>query len=297
MLPNLDSIACFVAAAKTLNFRAGAKAVALTPAAFGKRIAQLEDLLGTQLFERTTRRISLTPAGTAMLPKALRLLEAAQACIDAGRVQSGPSPVTITVGTRHELGISWVLPMIDALAKVLPHLTVDLYFGSGPDLEERVKAFDIDCAVTSRVFVDPVFDVLRLTREEYAFVGAASMLTQSPLLSMEDAQKHTLVDVQPEKPLFRYFRDAVDSPEPLRFLRTRIMGTTAAVRHCIIKGNGVGVLPLYLIAPDLAAGRLQRIFPSIQLNSDYFRLMYRQDDPRANLYNQLAAFMRTHPLT
>ena len=108
MYPDIDSIACFVAAAKTLNFRAAAQSVALTPAALGKRIAQLEELVDTRLFDRTTRRVCLTPAGQALLPKALQLLECAQECVTAAREHHGPSPVRITIGTRHELGMSWI---------------------------------------------------------------------------------------------------------------------------------------------------------------------------------------------
>ena len=203
MYPNIDTIACFVAAAKTLNFRAAAKSVALTPAAFGKRIAQLEDQVGNRLFDRTTRHVALTQAGQNMLPVALRLLSTAEECLQSGRGLSGPAPFKLTIGTRHELGISWILPMLPKLSERFPHVAIDLYFGSGPDLEERVKAFDVHCAVTSRVFIDPVFDVLRLVKEDYVFVAAPSLLAQRPLRSLTDAHAHTLFDVQPEKPLFK----------------------------------------------------------------------------------------------
>ena len=154
-------MACFVAAAKTLNFRAAAKSVALTPAALGKRIQQLEDQLGRRLFERTTRHVALTAEGESMLPHARRLREVAKDCVRAGRGVAGPQPVRLTLGTRYELGLSWILPMLPFLKRGLPHLELDLYFGSGPDIEARVKGFAVHCAVTSRVVVDPVFQALR----------------------------------------------------------------------------------------------------------------------------------------
>jgi DNA-binding transcriptional LysR family regulator len=54
MLPSLDSLQCFERAARLLNFRKAARAVGLTPAAFGQRIQKLEDQLGAKLFARTT---------------------------------------------------------------------------------------------------------------------------------------------------------------------------------------------------------------------------------------------------
>ena len=71
-LPSVDSLRCFCAAAKFLNFRAAARAVALTPAAFGQRIKQLEDQLGAQLFVRTTRSVRLSAAGLSLVPVAQR---------------------------------------------------------------------------------------------------------------------------------------------------------------------------------------------------------------------------------
>ena len=70
--------------------------------------------------------------------------------------------------------------MLSDLTEALPHVHFNLYFGSGPDLEARVKSFDINCAVTSRIFTDPIFDVLRLVREDYVFVGAPALLESSP---------------------------------------------------------------------------------------------------------------------
>src|SRR5262249_49525589 len=89
-LPSFDSLRCFLEAARLLNFRAAARAVALTPAALGQRIAQLEGQIGRPLFHRTTRRVTLSEAGLALLGHAQRALEAADACVRAGRGETGP---------------------------------------------------------------------------------------------------------------------------------------------------------------------------------------------------------------
>src|SRR4029079_1882474 len=54
--PSLQSLRCFVEAARLLNFRAAARAVALTPAALGQRIAQLEGQIGRAAVPRHTPR-------------------------------------------------------------------------------------------------------------------------------------------------------------------------------------------------------------------------------------------------
>lgn len=291
MLPSIDSLRCFVAAARLLNFRAAARAVALTPAALGQRIQKLEDELGARLFRRTTRSVSLTEAGLALIPTAERCLAAAGECVRAARGEIAPPPMEITLGTRQELGMSWVVPQLDALGVALPSLDIHLYFGSGPDLLLRVRTLEIDCAVTSSRFTDPKLDAIRLHREDYAFVGAPALLRKRPLARAEDAAAHTLLDASAELPLFRYWRDAPGGGDRLHFQRIVRLGSIEAIHRRAVDGAGVAVLPCYLVEGDLAARRLRRIFPSVEPIHDYFRLVFRADDPKRAVYEKLAASM------
>jgi len=296
-LPDPASIACFVAAARQLNFRAAAQQVSLTPAALGKRVAQLEALLGAKLFQRTTRRVALTDAGAALLPRAQALLKAADDCVRAARGEEGPPPVDLVVGTRHELGLSWLVPMLDDLSRALPHVTLHLYFGSGQDLELRVRTGEVDCAVTSRSTTDPKLTSQRLHTETYVLVGARSLLRRHPLARPEDARDHVLIDAHAAAlPLFRYLRDAPGAPS-LAFASTRALGTIAAIRQVVLKGRGVAVLPDYLVQGDLARRRLVRLLPKVRPLSDHFRLLYRRDDPRSALFVTLAREMLRRPLS
>src|SRR6185369_7534945 len=123
-LPSLESLHCFIEAARLLNFRAAARSVALTPAALGQRIRQLEDQIGTPLFHRTTRKVVLTQAGLALVPFAKKTLGTAEECLRAGRGEVGPVPMELTIGTRHELGMSWILPMLPQLRGAHAGLTL-----------------------------------------------------------------------------------------------------------------------------------------------------------------------------
>src|SRR3954462_10665489 len=148
-LPSIDALQGFVAAAQTLNFRRAARLVALPPAALGHRIRTLEDLCGVALFHRSTRSVELTEAGHALLPHANRALGAAGQCVAAARGSLGPTPVDVVLGTRPDLGLSWLVPQTARIAAALPTMTLHLYFGSGADLLARLRTREIDCAVTS----------------------------------------------------------------------------------------------------------------------------------------------------
>ncbi len=296
MLPPLESLRCFVAAARVLNFRSAAASLALTPAAVGQRIKQLEDEVGAELFVRTTRRMQLTTAGLALLPRAEACLMAAAACLEVSGAKVGMPSVDLILGTRHELGVSWILPQLDDLRALLPTVKIHLYFGSSQDLFLRLRTLEVDCAVTSSAVSEEKLAAVPLHREEYAFVASPRLLAKLPLKRPQDAKGHELVDVTTQRSLFRYFVDAEDGPGDLTFKSFLRLGTIEAVRRRIASGAGVGVLPEYLVAPDLRAKRLVRLFPKVNLRDDYFRLVFRADDPRRPIFDRLATALREVPL-
>ena len=295
-LPSLDSLRCFAEAARLLNFRAAARAVGITPAALGQRIRQLEDQIGEQLFHRTTRSVVLTEAGLALVPYADRALSSAAECLRAGRGDLGPAPLELVIGTRHELGLSWLVPMLPRLRQDNPGLTCHLYFGSGADLTLRVRTLEIDCAVTSSRLTDPKLDSIKLHREDYVFVGQPKLLRRNPFETAEHASSHTLLDVTEELPLFRYWRDAPGGVDSMEFAQVLRVGTIAAIRELALRGEGVAVLPEYFVKQDIVAKRLRRIMTSVEPLSDHFRLVFRTDDPHRASYTSVAATMLAVPL-
>lgn len=296
MLPDLESLRCFVAAADTLNFRAAARVVGLTPAALGQRIRQLEGALEVRLFHRTTRKVELTEAGMALLPKAQGTLAAARECVRAARGELGPPPMELTIGTRHELGLSWVQPMLPDLERRFPYVTFHLYFGSGADLALRLLGHEIDCAISSRRITEPGLESVNLHREDYVFVASPHLLADVALDTLADTADHTLLDIHSDLPLYRYFRETPEVGDVVRFAGFRRMGTIAAIRAGVMRAAGVAVLPEYLVRPDLATGDLVPVLPDIRLQPDWFRLVFRTDDPRVSTFRAMGEAMRAHPL-
>lgn len=296
VLSDLDDLRCFLAAARLLHFRQAARSVALTPAAFGQRIKRLEDQVGRPLFRRTTRTVTLTEAGRALVPSAESCLREADACVRAARGELSPPALELTLGTRHELGLSWIVPQLDDLARALPWLSLHLYVGSGNDLLLRVRTMEIDCAVTSTRLVDPKLEAVRLHREDYVFCGSRGLLAEKPFARAEHAAVHTLLDIGPELPLFRYWRDAPGGGDRLSFARTVRLGGIEAIRRRVADGAGVAVLPAYLVQDELKRGTFRKILPSVEPVSDYFRLIFRADDPRRSAFEALAGELMKAPL-
>lgn len=291
-LPSIENLRCFLAAAEHLNFRRAAEQMALTPTAFGQRIQKLEELLDQRLFERTTRHVELTAPGRRLLGEARLTIQQARRCAEAV-FDEKEAPARFTVGTRFELGLSWIVPALEKLREVHPNWHVDLYFGSGADILDQLRAGKVDCVVTSAPVAERKWHSEFLHPEEYVFVAAPELLEHTPFDGPQDAGAHVLLDTDRTLPLTRYLTSVTGE---LKFDRVWLCGAGGAMHHLVRKAAGVAVLPLYMVEGDLEDGRLVRLLPDVELLSDSFRLLYRDASSLQGVLWRFAEFMRERPL-
>lgn len=266
----------------------------MTPSAFGQRIKQLEETLGHELFERTTRSVELTRHGATLLPHAKRVVREAVSCHTA--LAEGKLPPTqLILGTRFELGLSYVIPALLELPEHLAHLTLDVYFGSGDDILERLDHGHLDAIITSAPMARSNWSAEFLHREDYAFVAAPALIADTPFHTLDDARHHTMLDINHTLPLARYLTSVTE--RPLDFKEIRCFGAARAIQQMVVAGRGVAVLPEYMIADDLADGALVRLLPDTALLSDSFRLLYKHDALFTEAIASLAEYLRGRPLT
>ena len=295
-LPPIESLQCFLAASKLLNFAKASQTVHLSPAAFGQRIRQLEEYVGQSLFLRTTRRVQLSDAG-------MRLVSPTQALID--EVLGMPALANdeevvvarnITIGTRHELGMSWLLPMIPKLEHAVAGVKVHLHFGDSAELLQRLHSEEIDAAIASVRLADRRFDFALLHEERYSLVASSKLTKAKGLKTIDSILDQTLVDSNASLPLARYWLDAdVDRPH-LQFRNLRFLGTIGAIREFVLSGEGVAVLPSYFVEADIKKGKLKVLFPRKKLLTDHFRLLFSKKRRHAELFGRFVEVMRGVPL-
>lgn len=295
MLPSNDQLRCFIAAAETLNFRRAARVLAITPGALSQRVRQLEETLGATLFRRTTRTVSLTPAGHALLPYARRALAAAQDCLRAVRGELGTAPFDLTLGCPHELAAHWIIPHWARLARARPEVSLHLSDGLAEELPLRVRTRDLDACLTDVAPLDPRLDAIVVRAIEHARVAARSLLRRGPLSSPDDAPRHAFVDVTARMPLYQRWFEGLDASVPWRFSRTLLVGSVAAVIPMVLRGDGASTLPLAMVADALAADTLRELTGVGPRPTSTLRLLFRAEDPRRPVYESLARTLAELP--
>lgn len=289
---DLESFRCFDAVAATLSFRVAAARVHLSPAAFSDRIRRLEEELGVAVLRRTTRQVALTEDGHRLLPLVRQALQGAERVRAAAREKGKPIPFELTIGTRYELGISWLCPALEPLSRQHPERTIHLFNGDSPDLIRRLERGELDAIITSVRLTASRLTYAALHAEAYTFVS-----TSRCLRGRGDAADLTLVDLAADLPLFRYFLDAQRDAEPWPFARVEYMGGIGNIKRRVLDGpKRVAVLPQYFVTRDIQAGRLVVLLPKLHPRTDTFRLVWRAGHPREAELVRLAAELRKIPL-
>ena len=315
-LPDLQTLHCFIVLSKHLSFKKAAQQTFLSPAAFSDRIKRLEENLGFPLFERSTRKVKLTSQGLNLLPYAHHLLKEAWHWNEVVQNFESPSPYHFKLGTRFELGLSWLVPSLSKLKGNQPHRSIELKWGNDKELIELLKRGELDALISSVRVNTEHLKTCPLHKEEYVFV-ASPHLNPFPL-HLQDMYTLTLIDTEATLPLFRYFSDVlsahylessidqvssnrsdihIDEDQWQHFEKIELMGTIAAVRARVLEHVGVAVLPLYFVQDDLVQGRLVQLWPEFTLHHDFFRLIWHEDQPRVNLLKALAQELRELPLS
>ena len=118
----------FIAVAQSGSFSAAAERVHVTQPAISKRIAQLEDSLGCRLFDRISRTIYLTEAGSALLPRAEKILLELRETKQAIRDLSGNISGSLHLAISHHIGLHRLPPVLKGFVSANPDVNLQIEF-------------------------------------------------------------------------------------------------------------------------------------------------------------------------
>ena len=165
MLVNLDSLRAFLAIADTGSFSAAAGRLHLTQPAVSKRIALLEKQLGTRLFERAGRTVSLTEAGVELAPRAKQILSSIEDSTGAIHNLSGSISGSLSLATSHHIGLWRLPPLLREYSGQHPQVSLDLRFMDSVVANELVLKGDLELAIATlaplpdeRLHSTPIWD-------------------------------------------------------------------------------------------------------------------------------------------
>ncbi|WP_415920273.1 LysR family transcriptional regulator [Tateyamaria sp. SN6-1] len=286
MKGNWDDVRLFlsVARARTLT-RAGADA-RLDPATLGRRVARLEQDLGTALFVKSPQGYALTPAGQDLMDRALEA-EAAMRAATEGIVSDPGEGLMGQVRIGAPDGCAnYLLPQICA-ALTAEHPRLELQIVALPrvfNLSQR----EADMAIAVSAPTAGRLTVQRITDYQLHFAAADSYLRQAPPLRvLDDLKAHRIVG---------YVQDMIFDKE-LDYLagagvrRVALASNSVAVQlNMLRQGGGVGVV--HDFALPAAPGLRPVLQNAMSLRRSFYLIRHAADRDQPVL-NRIAAELTT----
>ncbi len=290
--PTIAGLRAFVAIAEKRQFSGAATTLGVTQSTLSQALAALETGLGTQLIERSTRRVLLTAEGTELLPRAQAVVEA----VDAFTATAGGSSDPLRAGMR--LGLiptvaPYVLPTVLAgLAERFPGMTLRVTEDQTGRLMTVLREGALDAALIALpadvggVTAIPIYDedfVLALP-PGHPLSGKrrvpAEALADLPLLLLDEG--HCLRD----QALDVCHKAGVRA----ELANTRAASLATAVQ-CVTGGLGVTLIPQSAVPVEATRSRLGLAQFAAPRPGRRIGLVYRSSSGRDESYRQLAGII------
>ncbi|WP_298727131.1 LysR family transcriptional regulator [uncultured Ferrovibrio sp.] len=261
-MDHLADLAVFARVVEANSFSAAAASLRLSKSAVSKQIARLEERLGAQLLQRTTRKLTLTETGRIVLDHAQRVLieaEAAEAAVQ--NLQTAPRG-QLRVNLPMSFGLAYVTPLLPELLSKYPELHIDLTFN---DRRVDLLEEDVDVAIRIGELADSTLTVRRLAPARFITCASEAYLRKAGVpLKPSDLQQHECLIYKylPEPFLWRY--EGPGGPWSVKVSGRLHANNGEALRDAAVAGHGVVRSPSFIVGPDIAAGRLVPILEAYE---------------------------------
>ncbi len=284
-MDRIDGLRAFVAVVDAGSFTRAGERLGISNKLVSKYVAALEGQQGITRLNRTTRALSLTPAGERYLAAARRVLFSIEELDAQARADEGALTGRLRVTASMSFGEIFAAPLTVDFLSANPEIEIDLHLsdryvdlaGEGFDLALRIGILGDSSLIASRIG----------RTETWAVASRAYLDRRGRPLHPDDLRLHDNIRDSnastPHRATFVIEGRPIGVPLPGRIT----VNNAQAVRRLALAGEGIGLIPRFTIAEDVAAGRLERLlpgFPGPQLDIQALYLPQPFVAPRVSAY-------------
>ncbi|HXH02887.1 MAG TPA: LysR family transcriptional regulator [Candidatus Competibacteraceae bacterium] len=192
----LQDLRAFVKIAELGSFHEAARILHLSQPALTRRMQKLEDSLGIQLLDRTTRRVSLTAVGRDFLPKARRLLDDFETSIFGIRELAERQSGQVTLACIPTAAFYFLPAVIKEYNREYPRIRIRILDLSANDGLESVLRGEADFGINMMSGQHPEIDFIPLIDDPFVLACRRDHeLAQRELVQWQDLQPYRLIGV------------------------------------------------------------------------------------------------------
>ncbi len=268
---DLRQLECFCAIARTGSFTAAAEEMGIAQPSLSEQLGKLEAALGAALFERSNRRVSLTPLGAALLPKARALIEEADALPQYARSVCDELGGALRIGAIPTILPYFLAPALKTFVTRYPEIDLHLREATTAELVKQVQDGVLDLALLSLPVDDAGLVMAELFREPlHLAVPRNHALAAEEKVQLRRVSGERLLLLKDGHCLREEALTACDRARA-RFNARFEADQFATIFELIRSGFGVSIVPE--MARGYADGcRLVAITPAVTRSIGYIRL-------------------------
>lgn len=261
-MQDLNDMVFFAEVAERGGFAAAGRALGIPKSRLSRRVAELEARLGVQLLQRSTRQLSLTPAGELYLRHSIAMRDAAEAAAEAiAQVQTEPRGL-VRVSCPITLAQSGVGVLVAQFMQRYPAVQIEMrILNRAVDLIEE----GIDLALRVRPVIE---DSTTLVAKQFALARGVLVASpdqlrrQGPVRTVDELARLDTVAQSAAGGRVSWCLEGPGGVMHTMQHRPRYLADDLlTLKFAVLEGVGASVLPDYMCKEDLEAGRLVEVLP------------------------------------
>jgi DNA-binding transcriptional LysR family regulator len=262
-MPQLRSLEIFYWVARLGSFRGASERLHTTQPAVSQRVAGLEAELGTQLFDREARAVTLTPKGRDLFDYAERMLNLRGEMLRAIAAPSAMSGV-LRLGVSETIVHTWLSRFIERVHASHPAITIDIEVDVSPNLRARLIDHEIDLAFLLGPISDPRVNNFDLCRYPLAFVASPALDLPEGPVSLSALLRFPLITYPKTARPYIMLREMMRGPG---LPAPRIFGNASlsSIVRMTLDRIGISVIPPAVIRRELEEGTLRVVATEIEM--------------------------------
>ena len=285
----LRQLRAFVALADTRQFTRAAEQLHVSQAALSMLIRNLEEQVGLSLFDRHTRRVSLTDPGRELLGMARRVLTEVEDAVQHSRDLTSFQRGRVAIACGTVLSTTLVIPFIQHFQSEYPGIKVQLLDMAEQDIYRRLEQESIDLGLGTRWNLPEEIEGQQVFQDSYqALLPHGHPLSQQPEVTWEQLTAHPFIALSSGSPLSQKLHRQLASLD-IRLKPVHEVSFHSTVLSMVRSGLGLSVLPDNARALPDAAQIVFRplVGPVLTRQVCLFQQRHRALTPAAGLFKRM----------
>lgn len=261
---SLLEIKLFLMTSQFGNFSEVARRQDMTPSSVSRKMAQLEDKVGTKLLHRHTRSISLTDEGVAFNRHCTDIINQYERVVDQIEQRANIPRGTVKISVPVAFGRLHIAPYLPEMLERYPLLKVEIH---QTDAFVDAASEAIDLLIRIGVPQDSSLRMKRFSEQRYVMAASPSYLASNGMpRTPKDLEQHNCLVFKGINGLQRWFigKDRLDAYEVSGSLYSNNAETLVA---SAVRGSGIVVFPTWLIGEELKSGKMVPLLEDYQVST------------------------------